>query len=53
MPQNGRLNLMGTDFGDIATYTCNNNFVLEPAESATRTCMTNDWSGVDPLCGML
>ena len=49
-PENGRVNQMGNNFGDTATYTCNENFVLDFPDSETRTCMENDWSGEDPTC---
>ena len=41
----------GNNFGDRAMYSCNENFVLDPAESVLRICMRNDWSGADPVCG--
>ena len=52
-PENGRVDQMGFNFGDTATYTCNENFVLDSPGSQTRTCMENDWSGEDPTCGKL
>jgi hypothetical protein len=51
-PDNGRVSQEGNDFGDTATYECDDNFMLDPVESTTRTCMANDWSGEDPSCGM-
>ena len=36
----------------MAVYECDANFELIPADSMTRTCEENNWTGEDPRCGM-
>ena len=52
-PQNGLVTMTGTNVGDQATYTCNENFELEG--EPTRTCIEPGiWDGTEPACiGML
>ena len=48
-PENGLVTITGTDIGDLATYSCNEGFVLEG--DATRTCgQPGFWSGAEPIC---
>ena len=48
-PENGMVTWTGLAPGDTATYTCDEGFELNGAE--TRTCQGNEtWSGVPPTC---
>lgn len=48
-PQYGIVTLTGTSPGSIATYHCNNGFVLNGDQE--RQCSeTGVWSGYEPLC---
>ena len=48
-PQYGIVTLTGTSPGSIATYHCNNGFVLNGDQE--RQCSeTGVWSGDEPLC---
>ena len=48
-PANGRVNFSSTTFGSIATYECNDGYVL--AGDLQRTCQDNNqWSGSEPQC---
>lgn len=44
----------GTQFGDMATYTCSDGFefAMNPASAiVTRMClMDEEWSGAEPEC---
>ena len=41
----------GTQFRAVALYSCQEGYVLTPAESASRTCTdTGKWSGSEPKC---
>lgn len=40
----------GLHMGSVATYTCNDNYVLTFGSSVTRTCTTEGWTGVDATC---
>ena len=47
-PLNGEVTF-DTSVGSIATYSCNNNYVL--SDSTPRRCLPNgQWSGVAPIC---
>ena len=49
-PANGRVDLTGTTFGSIATYTCNSGFILANG-NRIRQCGANEqWSGTAPNC---
>ena len=49
-PTNGRVDLTGTTFGSIATYTCNSGFILANG-NRIRQCGANEqWSGTAPNC---
>lgn len=48
-PRNGRVDLTGTTFGSSATYSCNNNYMLDGPQ--TRRCQADGtWSGREPTC---
>ena len=48
-PANGAIELSGTAFGDTATYSCNQGFVL--FGKGIRTCEGNgQWNGKSPEC---
>ena len=49
-PANGNVELSaGTDIGSVATYTCNDGYIL--GGSSTRTCEEGGlWSGEAPTC---
>ena len=48
-PANGNVNQPGNTVETVATYTCNNGYVLVGDES--RTCRENGkWTGEDPTC---
>ena len=48
-PNNGRVQLTGTNVGSTATYFCNEGYVLQ--ETGTRECLSNGvWSGQAPTC---
>ena len=41
----------GTQFRAVALYSCQDGYVLTPAESESRTCTdTGEWSGSEPTC---
>ena len=49
-PTNGRVDLTGTTFGSLATYSCNAGFILAQG-SKIRQCEANgQWSGTAPNC---
>lgn len=46
---NGYISYSGSSTGDIATYFCNEGFVL--VGNKTRVCQANsEWSGEEPIC---
>ena len=48
-PDNGQVTLESTVFLSVATYSCNEGFILNGDE--TRTCQSDEqWSGNDPTC---
>jgi len=48
-PENGMVTWTGLTLGDTATYTCDDGFELNGAE--TRTCQSDEtWSDVPPTC---
>lgn len=48
-PDNGIIELLGTEFGDVATYSCSIGFRLSGDQ--TRRCQSNgQWSGEEPAC---
>ena len=48
-PDNGQVDLSGTDIGSTATYSCDVGFLLQG--SRTRVCLGNGlWSGQEPSC---
>ena len=48
-PKNGRVTFESTRVGSVATYECNNGFVL--VGKSSRACQaTGKWSGEDPQC---
>lgn len=48
-PANGSISLSGVTVGDIANYSCNEEFEL--VGNATRVCLDDGtWSGQDPVC---
>lgn len=48
-PANGDVAFSSTEFGAIATYSCNDGFKL--IGSKTRTCqLDSQWSGSEPFC---
>jgi formylglycine-generating enzyme required for sulfatase activity len=53
-PANGRVTTpTGTEFNDVATYTCNSGYT-RASGSATRTCQaTATWSGSAAVCGLI
>ena len=53
-PPNGNVVQNGSTFGSKAVYECEENFFVEPEASKIRFCLEeeNDWTGVDPMCGM-
>ena len=48
-PRNGRVDLSGTTFGSTATYSCNQDYMLDGPR--TRNCQADgSWSGREPTC---
>lgn len=48
-PANGVVSFAGTTFRSVATYTCNDGYVISGNEQ--RTCLeTGEWSGQIPTC---
>ena len=48
-PLYGRVDLDGTTLGSLATYSCNDGFVLEGDQM--RKCQSDgQWSGREPVC---
>ena len=45
----GTVTLSGLSVGSIATYTCNDGFFVNGAE--TRMCLGPGWSSSAPTCG--
>ena len=48
-PDNGVVEFTSTIFGSIATYTCNEGFVLNGNKKRECT-VTGKWSGIEPSC---
>ena len=48
-PDNGQVNLLGMDFGSVASYSCDSGYNL--IGSVIRMCtFEGTWSGEDPIC---
>ena len=48
-PENGLVTINGRTFGSIATYQCDEGFILVGSE--TRTCQQDgEWSDSQPTC---
>ena len=48
-PDNGQVVFIGTSAGDVATYSCIENYILRG--SPLRICQAdNQWSGDEPTC---
>ena len=48
-PDNGAVDQPSSAVGSIATYVCNDDYLL--VGSDTRTCQDNgEWSGEEPVC---
>ena len=49
-PENGQVSVGEVTFGSVATYSCDDGFILNGI--ATRTCTSDGtWSGDNPSCG--
>ena len=50
VPENGQVSVGEITLGSVATYTCNDGFVL--TGTSTRTCQADGtWSDDNPTCG--
>ncbi len=51
-PENGRVEFNATTFTSIAVYTCDNGYMIAPAEAnKQRFCrIDGKWGGVEPTC---
>lgn len=45
---NGKMDVSGVTYGQTASFSCNQGFVLQGAQ--TLTCMAFGWSGTPPIC---
>ena len=50
VPENGQVSVGDFTFGSVATYSCNDGFVL--IGNSTRICQADEtWSDDNPTCG--